>query len=178
MAIIGMLILFLAVAAAVLLIFWTLKNGISPSPTSSRVANELFDVLSEEKLTPKPIYELGAGWGTLAFPLAQKYPDHKIHAYETSPIPYYFCLLRQWLQPTPNLFFHRQNFFQINLSNASLVVCYLYPKAMQLLSKKFKQELPADCVVVSHTFRIPTMIPNKTVLCNDFYNTQIYFYRF
>jgi hypothetical protein len=143
-------------------------------PTSSKVKKKLFQI--PLKPIPGTIYELGSGWGTLAFTLAKKYPSHRIEAYETSWIPYYFCLLRNYFIQSPNLYFYRRNFYNINLSNASMVYCYLFPAAMQHLKSKFLQELPQGCIIVSHTFALPASKPDLTIEVSDIYHTKIYVY--
>ncbi|MBA3602885.1 MAG: SAM-dependent methyltransferase [Parachlamydiaceae bacterium] len=143
-------------------------------PTSSKVKKQLFQI----PLTPAPgtIYELGSGWGTIAFILAKKYPLHRIEAYETSWIPYYFCLLRKNFNKSSNLHFYRRNFYSVRLSNASMIFCYLFPAAMQRLLPKFHQELPQGCIVVSHTFALPGSKPHLTIEVSDLYRTKIYVY--
>lgn len=143
-------------------------------PTSLKVKHKLL----EQPLSIKPgiIYELGAGWGTLAFALAKKYPDLKVKAYETSPIPYYFCRLYNYLFPRPNLQFYRTDFFTVELKDASLIVCYLYPKAMEKLKEKLHSELKTGCVIVSHTFALPGTSPLYSLKTDDLYNTKIYIY--
>ncbi|MBA3236953.1 MAG: SAM-dependent methyltransferase [Parachlamydiaceae bacterium] len=166
----------LAVVSAFSIIFWTLKNGISPMPTATKVKSELLKI--ELTLIPGPIYELGSGWGTLTFALAKKYPSHQVVAYETSLIPYLYCILKQYFYPQPNLHFHRLDFFHESLKEASLVICYLYPEAMQLLKDKFNEELPSGCFVISNTFAINEWHPLKAYPVDDMYHTKLYLYRY
>ena len=58
---------------ALSVIVYTLRYGISPMPTSPRVRRVLLGLLPEDP--GGPVAELGAGWGTLAFPLARRWPD-------------------------------------------------------------------------------------------------------
>lgn len=172
----GYLLLILSALASLLIIYSSIKNGISPMPTSSKVKTKLFQISLNPK--PGPIYELGSGWGTLAFTLAKKYPSHHIAAYETSWIPYLYCLVRNYFFPFPNLHFYRVNFYTISLKNASMIFCYLYPAAMQRLISKFSQELPPGTIVVTHTFALPTKKYDLMEEINDLYHTKIYVYYF
>ncbi|QLH35887.1 MAG: methyltransferase [Parachlamydiaceae bacterium] len=95
-------------AGLILIIGWSLKNGIGPMPTASKTKMLLFKHLPKEK--EGVIYELGSGWGTLAFPLARRYPSSTIIAYENSPIPYLFSKMGLFASGLHNLIFLRHNF--------------------------------------------------------------------
>lgn len=144
-------------------------------PTSVQAKKSLLDSLPPE--IHGVIFELGSGWGTLAFPLARKYPHCQVIAYENSLIPFLFTRCCYLVYPLPNLTFSRMNFFKAPLSDANLVVCYLYPKAMELLKVKFEQELKRGTWMVSNTFAIPGWKPLRVIEINDLYKTKIYVYR-
>lgn len=170
----GLFILFLVLLAAVSIVWSTLRNGISPMPTSSKVKRQFIESLPKQ--ITGSIYELGAGWGSLAFPLAERYPLCTVLAYENSLVPYLFCRLRLIWYPLPNLQFVHKNFFQVSLSDASLVACYLFPDAMRKLKDKFRNELPPQALIATHTFAIPGWQPIFTVTVDDLYHTVIYHY--
>jgi len=157
------------------IVYWSYKNGISPMPTSPKVKLTVFEALPPH--VSGPIFELGSGWGTLAFPLAVRYPDQSVEAYETSSIPYYFSQARLNLSHCPNLHLHKQDFFEISLKDASLVICYLYPKAMERLKIKFEQELPFDSLIITNTFCVPGWNPIEIIETQDLYRTKVYVYR-
>lgn len=156
------------------LILFTLRYGISPMPTSPKVKNRLLQELPQT--FAGTIYELGSGWGTLAFPLAEKYPQAQVVGFEISWAPYLFSKFRLLLQPKKNLFFRRENFLKCDLSQASLYICYLYPGAMEQLSKKLAAEAPQGAILAAHTFALPGRKPFQTIIVSDLYNTLIYFY--
>jgi hypothetical protein len=165
------LILFFIVSITI--IGFSLYIGISPMPTSSRVKNLLFANLPQ--IVEGIIYELGSGWGTLAMPLARVFPQCTIQAIEISPIPW--LISKIFGNFYSNLILKRKNFFDLTLEDASLVVCYLYPKAMKQLKYKFEKELPKGCFVISNTFAIPGWIPLSTLTADDFYRSRIYIYK-
>lgn len=154
----------------------SLLNGISPMPTSPKVKRKVLEVLPERKRGAN-IYEMGSGWGSLAFPLAKRFPGGIVKAYENSLFPYFFSVLRHYLFPLNNLAFYKRNFFSIPLNDADLVVCYLYPSAMHRLKNKFEEELPLDCYVLSHTFAVPGWLPDQVFEAKDLYRTKIYLYK-
>lgn len=122
------------------------------------------------------IYELGSGWGTLAFPLANKFPSCLVIAVENSPFPYLVSKLRGFIFPLKNLVMQKEDFFQVSLKDARVVVCYLYPGAMSQLKEKFEKELREDSWVISNTFAIPGWKPVKEITLTDCYRTKIYLY--
>lgn len=156
-------------------IVWSsVQTGITPTPTASKVKYHFIRTLPQ--ILSGTILELGSGWGTLAFPLAHRYPDCAVIAYESSLIPYLFCRLRHLWNPLPNLVFKRKNFFDEKFQDAALVVCYLYPGAMKKLKEKFQNELKSDAIIATHTFAIPGWTPVFTDTVADLYHTHIYHY--
>jgi hypothetical protein len=157
------------------ILFWSFKNGISPMPTSPFVKKKLLAIPCS--FSQGKVYELGSGWGTLAFAFAKKYPEREVEAFETSLVPYLFSRFRLYCFPQKNLHFHRIDFFSGPLQDAVLVICYLYPKAMEKLKDKFDRELPLECIVLSHTFAVPGLPPIEQIVLGDLYRTKIYVYK-
>jgi hypothetical protein len=158
-----------------LTVVYALIYGITPTPTSKKVKTTLFRLLPPMHQTK--IVDLGSGWGNLVFALAEHYPDCQVTGYEISPLPY--CISK-WInlwRGLPNVTLKRQDFFEVPLSEFSLVICYLYPGAMLKLKEKFERELPNQAYVITHTFAIPGWIPLSIERANDIYQTPIYFYR-
>lgn len=170
-----LLLLFLLLWTMLSIVIWSLYNGISPMPTSFKAKKCLFDHLPKEVCGT--IYELGSGWGTLALPLARRYPHCQVVGFESSPFPFWISLARQHLSRLKNLSLRRQNFFQANLSDAELIVCYLYPGAMAKLKMKFHVELKPGTWIISNTFAIPGWNPQEVYEIEDIYRTKIYVYR-
>ncbi len=156
------------------IVVYTLRTGISPMPTLGKVRRQLLSLL--EPGLEGTVLELGAGWGTLAFALADRCPRARVVAFELSPLPFVFCWLRQRLAPRPNLELRRQDFFRASFSGASLVVCYLFPGAMTRLAPKLLAELAPGTRVLSHTFALRGWLPLRTLVVDDLYRTPIYLY--
>jgi hypothetical protein len=154
------------------LLYYTLKNGISPMPTSSKVRETLLKHFPE--IEKGKIIDLGSGWGNLIFPLAKKFPSCQIIGYENSLIPYLFSFC---LNTFSNLKIFRKSFFNASLHDADLIVCYLYSRGMDAVKKKLEQEMPPYAQVISHTFAIPGWEPTRVIEVDDLHRTKIYFYR-
>lgn len=163
------------IAILVSLVAWSLKNGISPMPTSAKAKSCMLSLVPSEPQTK--IYELGSGWGTLLVPLVRKYPHSQIIGFETSPLPFWFSSLVLKINGCFNVKVQRKDFFSVDLSDASLVVCYLYPGAMEKLKVKFEEELQPGAYVISNTFAVPGWTAEKIMDAGDIYHTAIYLYR-
>lgn len=174
---IGFLIIFLALISIVIS---SVRNGISPMPTSLKTKIQLFEALPSPSQINGTIYELGSGWGTLAIPLAKQYPQSQVIAYETSPVPYWVSRTLGYfiLNTHTHLSLVRQDFFQADLNDAALIICYLYPGAMSKLKDKFEKELRSGTWIISNTFAVPGWQPFKVYTVNDLYHTKIFVYKF
>ena len=171
----------LVLAAFALLLGYTIRTGISPVPTTPRVAAEIFALCPPESLVPSVaggvVYELGSGWGNLAIALAERFPDRAVVGYELSPLPWLVSRLALRLRPRPNLALRRADFMAADLGDAALVVCYLYPGAMRRLRDKLARELQAHALVVSNAFLVPGWRPAAVRRSADQYETPVYLYR-
>ena len=143
-------------------------------PTSPKVKRKILEILPHSHTGT--IFELGSGWGTVAFSLAKKYPLSLVIGYETSLVPYYYSEIKRKLLGPSNLRFKRQDLFEAPCQTATLIVLYLYPNAMTQLAKKFRNELCDNTRIVSHTFALNDYQPNHIVTVDDLYNTKIYVY--
>lgn len=170
----------MGIALLISIVYWSVKNGISPMPTTPYVRRELFKILPELPQTSSEtsIAELGAGWGSLLIPLAKHYPNCRIVGYETSPIPYGITWLRLKLAKISNATVLKRNFLKEPLGSFQLFVCYLYPGCMQKLAVKLEQELRHEAWIVSHTFALPGWTPIQSLCLDDLYHTPIYLYHY
>ncbi|MFD1020803.1 hypothetical protein [Thalassobacillus hwangdonensis] len=134
--ILPLFVLLFTTLTLVSLLLYTWKNGIGPTPTSRRTIKKVLAYTKEVK--PASIAELGAGWGTVAFAFAKAFPDTRITAYETSPVPYLYMKLRLLLQPQDNLVILRKNFLTESLDTYDFLYCYLYTGGMIQLQENLR----------------------------------------
>lgn len=170
-----MTILMIELVVVVLLVIYILITGIPPMPTSPKVRKTMIEAIPPD--IQGKIFELGSGWGSLAFPLAKQFPDCTILAFEISPVPWLFTKLRYFFCPLPNLIIHRANFHKISLEEAALAVCFLMPRGMKKLESKFEAELPSNSLIISNFFAVPGWNPHSIRQANDLYSTKIYIYK-
>lgn len=160
-----MIILLILLIILVITVFYSWKLGISPMPSSSQAKKAIYSLLPLE--AHGTVYELGAGWGDILKELASRYP--KVIGFELSPLPWLVSFVR-----TKKCV--RKDFFNADLSDAALIVCYLYPAAMRKLKLKFEKELKPGTMIISNTFQIPGWEPTRIITLRDLYKTPIYLY--
>ena len=157
-------------------IVWsTTKVGISPMP-SSRKARDAIIKLTDDT-GAGPIYDLGSGWGGLVIALARKHPNRRIVGYEISFVPWLISNLFKNVLKLKNLEVYQENFLQLDLSGADVLVCYLHTEGMHEVAKKLTAERSTDGFLISNNFALPFCQPEKTMQVNDFYKSPIYRYR-
>ena len=169
------IILGTAIAAVVTIVVTTLRVGITPMPSSRKACEAIASAIPPN--TDGPIIDLGSGWGTIVFSLAQSFPQATIKGIELSPIPWAVSRVGAFLRRSPNLEIQRGNFRDIQLEHAKVVVCYLFPGGMAYLKTKFENELKPNTLVVSNTFRLAGWEPEQVITLNDIHKTPIYRYR-
>lgn len=142
-------------------------------PSSSRVKRALLS----QKIPQQKIYELGSGWGGVAFLLASHFPNSQVVAYEISPLPWMVSKMVQRLKKRPNLQLYKKDFFKESLESADLIYCYLCPKLMERLKPKLEKELKPDCRIISNTFSLPGWVPEGVIESDDLWHSKLYLYR-
>ncbi len=169
-----LLMLALVVAGVVLCFAYCIVTGICPCSSTRKSRRAILKSVPEE--TEGIIYELGAGWGAIAFPLARRCKKAKVIAYELSPVPFLFMRLVRFLFRVKNLTVRRQNFLKVPLADADFVVCYLHPQALEKLEPKLEAELSPDATVISNAFELPHWQPAIIEQLEDLMCPQVFIY--
>jgi len=105
------------------------------------------------------VYDLGSGDGRVVTAVA-KNTHAQCVGVERSFILRLFARLRiVILGYGQRIVIRSGDFFDCDLSNADVVICYLFPKVMQKLGEKFRRELAPGSLVVSFSFEIPGITP-------------------
>lgn len=143
---------------------------------STRMAQDVMLQLADETGSG-PIYDLGSGWGHLVVRLSKRFPQRKIVGYELSLLPWLTSVTLKRILRLKNLTIHRKNFMANDLSNASVLVCYLYPAAMLAIKEKLALEKSNIQYLISQSFALPAQPVFKKRQLNDFYKSPVYLYR-
>ena len=170
-----LIVAFSAVAAVAV---WTVATGSPPTPTSPRVRRAMLAILppSLPNADQGRIYELGSGWGGMSRALADRFPGQPVVGIEISPLPFIVAWAYDMVAPRRNLTLKFGSLLNADLSDATLVVCYLSPNILHKLRLKLEKELSAEALVISSTFRIPKWKPMATVTAPDIYRSPVYLY--
>ncbi|MCH9608795.1 MAG: hypothetical protein S4CHLAM45_07070 [Chlamydiales bacterium] len=158
-------LLVLSTATIISIITFSVNYGISPMPSNRRAVAAILAQFSPD--FQGKIYDLGSGFGTLAYAFARHFPNATIIGFEVSPIPYF---LSKVLFRRKNLTYLRKDFFKVDLLEADGVVCYLYPGAMEKLEERPWRML------VTNTFALPTQKASQTIALGDLFNGKVYCY--
>jgi len=102
------------------------------------------------------VYDLGSGDGRVVAALANN-SQAQIVGYEVSFIPYLWSKIKiLFLGLSKRVEIRYADFLSRDLSQASVVFCFLTPMAMKKLEPKFRKELKKGTRVISYSFSIPT----------------------
>lgn len=165
---------------AVISIVWTSwRNGISPMPASALVRQAVANEVNRLQGTGT-LVEAGSGWGTLGIHLARHCQGWRVVGVENSPVPLrasqLLARLHFGVDAKAWAAFRRGNIYSWSYTDASVVVCYLYPGAMQRLSPILSRQLMPGARVISVCFALPGWTPERVVTCRDLYRTKVYVY--
>jgi hypothetical protein len=163
-----------AVVTLASVVWSTLHFHIAPMPSSAQARRAILRWIPAD--STGEIFELGAGWGTLAIPMARQCPRAHVVAWEGSPVPYLVCRLRMLLRPAPNLTLRFGDFSAVDLSGASGVVTYLWTGGMAQLAPKLARELKPGSWVISSTFAWRGREAADEQTLDDLFRTRLYRY--
>ena len=166
-------LLIILLTIVLLIALHSLKIGISPMPSSKKVALEILEL--SKKSTYNTVIDLGSGFGSLAIFLAINLPEKKVIAYELSFFPYIISKILRFIFKIKNLEIYRKDFLKEDLKDA-LLICYLFPEGMNKLEDKLFDET-INTEIISSTFAFKNIKFRKKIEAKDIYKTPIYFYR-
>lgn len=118
------------------------------------------------------IYDLGSGTGTALIVAAKEFGAKGV-GIEIDPLRYLVSsLLLHSSKLSHKIKIIRKNFFDVNLSDATVIFAYLVPKALERLKPKLLKELKQGTLLVSFRYKIdlPLVAYDKT---NDVYLYKI-----
>lgn len=168
----ALICLFLVVA---LIVGFTLKNGIGPTPSCRRTTDELDHLLPET--IDGVVMEFGCGWGGIALYLARKYPNNSVIAWENSPVPWLVAYLRKVLSGQDNLSVRYGDFRCASLDHCGLIYCYLCTGQMlRLRELLLSVSVNQPYQLVSSTFSIPGWAPASEYPLGDWYGSRLWVY--
>jgi hypothetical protein len=164
----------LAVLAGLTFVFWTTFRGEVPLFLSSRAsADALLALLPQHPGVQ--VVDLGAGTGSLLRRLAQARPDARFTGIEHAPLPYLAARLNA--RGLANLTIRRSDLWRQALGGQDVVYAFLSPRVMERLWEKARAEMRPGSLLVSSSFPVPDVAPERLVEVPDRRGTKLYCYR-
>lgn len=164
---------YLAAFVACLLVFWRTDKGRVPLYLTNATAAAAVAGL----LPPRPchVVDLGCGDGGLLRQLARLRPDCEFVGIEHAPLPWLWARLRALR--VPNVYIRYGDFWSQHLGLFDVVYAFLSPAPMGGLWQKAFEEMHADALLVSNSFAVPDVEPDRSVAVDDRRGTRLYVYR-
>ncbi len=116
------------------------------------------------------VYDLGCGDGEVLLFAARNYDSCGVGV-EIDPLRTLIAQFRVWKNKmSKKVVIKRKNFFDEDISRATVVIVYLVPKALQLLLPKFERELKKGTRIVSYRYDVPLKLKKSDTK----YNLRLY----
>lgn len=151
-------------------------------PSNAKVRQIMLEQLSVDGNT-QAIADLGSGWGHVSIALAKAYPNIQVTGFELSFFPWLVSVIWAKMAGLNNITFKRENFLTVDLLPFQIYCCYLFPKGMQHLASKLKQQTLTQSTqasyhrqLISNTFALPEYQPLRTTTMTDLFRTKVYTY--
>lgn len=109
------------------------------------------------------VYDLGSGDGRIVLAAAKKYGARGVGIEIDSGLVQKSRVKARQLGVADRVTFHRGDLFDADLSEATVVMLYLWPNMNNRLRSKLQTELDPGDRVVSHSFGIDGWTPDTTV---------------
>ena len=153
-------ILVVGAIATVYFVFASFVFGAGYQPTSRRAVRKMLELAG---VGPSDqVVDLGAGTGAIVFAAARE-RGASVLAVEIEPIRFLILRARRAMGgPRERVRLHWGNLFEVDLTRATVVTCFLWPGAMGRLRPLFERQLPRGARVVSHWHPIPGWTPTAT----------------
>lgn len=122
------------------------------------------------------LIDVGCGDGRVLREARRRY-GVKALGIEVNPLAYLLACIRN--MGIKGIELRWCNFWRVNLRNADVVFCYLFPDVMKRLAEKLEAELKPGARVISCNFPLPGWRHVAVVYPeSSLYGDPIYFYRF
>lgn len=120
--------------------------------------------------------DLGSGCGGLISNLANTHKNGSFYGIEYAPLPFLISQLRSMFSVSASKIIWG-DFWKHDFSNYDVVYAYLSPVPMASLWQKVSQEMRPGSFLISNTFIIPDIPPDKCIKLNDFSNSTLYLWK-
>lgn len=120
--------------------------------------------------------DLGSGCGGLLNDLANTHQNGTFHGIEYAPLPFLISKLRSRLGASGCKIVWG-DFWKHDFSKYDVVYAYLSPVPMTSLWQKARKEMRPGSLLISNTFIVPGIAPDKSIPLNDFSNSTLHLWK-
>ncbi|MBI2551534.1 methyltransferase domain-containing protein [Candidatus Uhrbacteria bacterium] len=176
-----LLILFLLCATLLFLLYCILPIVITRAPFININPRAVPEILKALDLKGGSVfYDLGCGDGRVVRAAAEAQPGARCIGVDKAHVPVWLARWRARNVKTKNLTFLRENIFTMDLSDATQIYTFLYPKPMQILLPRFENILRPGTRVVDGDFPIHGRTPVRIIPLQhqDKFGRTLYVYEF
>ena len=107
------------------------------------------------------LYDLGCGDARILIRTLEKYPDLKAVGIEIAFWPYLLAKFKT--RKYKNIEIKRENIFKTDISRATHIFLYLYPKVISRLFARIREQCRSGTTVMSCDFELDGVTPTKVV---------------
>ncbi|PSJ17866.1 hypothetical protein [Nitrosomonas supralitoralis] len=120
--------------------------------------------------------DLGSGCGGLVNNLANTHKNGLFYGIEYAPLPFLISKLRSIFSGSTSKIVWG-DFWNHDFSSYDVVYAYLSPVPMASLWQKATKEMRPGSFLISNTFIIPDIPPDKSIKLDDFSNSTLYLWK-
>lgn len=153
---------------------YNVANMPSSPQTRDMIAKDIEDQLEID--TSLLILDLGSGWGGLCRRLAKRKSLNTVKGYEISIVPFVYSRCIQIMDIFRNYTITRGNLFDVNVSQADAVVCYLSPYHMKRFEKEIVNMMKSGSILYSQGFPLKDREASYTLNAPRSLEKHIYCY--
>jgi len=154
-------ILFVFILLCFVFLMTPLFSKVPFVPVRKKVLSEIISAL--ELKDKSVLYDLGCGDGRVLFAASEVYKNITCVGIEKAPFPYLWAKYCQFFAGDKRVSILYGDMFKLDISPATHIFLYLFPRLMNDLLPKFEKELKPGSRVVSCDFEFANKKPIKII---------------
>jgi len=161
---------------AIALVFWNAPSERVPlyltNPSTRLVLGKLII-----KNNARSLIDLGCGTGGVVVALTSTHAELEATGVETALPVFAIAWLNALLRGGSRVRIRLQSLWKSDLSTYDIVYCFLSPAPMARLYEKARTEMRDGALLVSNSFAVPDVEPERIIEVGDARKTQLFVYR-
>jgi SAM-dependent methyltransferase len=158
-------------------IYWSTFSTRVPLYLSGHKVRSALRELLPPAGTPLRFIDLGCGLGGVTLALARARPDGTFTGVELAPLPAWIGQLRRRLRGPANARLLRASLWDQALGDYDVVYAFLSPVPMPALWEKASREMRAGALLISNSFTVPGVAPDRVVDVHDARSSKLMVWR-